>query len=326
MTTLLIQFGVLTIVIVAAGSFLARFADQLGDRLGLSRSMAGVLLLAVATSLPEMAVSCHAAMIPAIDLAVGDLFGSCLFNLLILAVLDLVTKTRGKMLSRSAAAHALSATSGILLTAVALVFMLVDLPISLGRVGVGSTVVLVFYLASVRLIYFDQRFERAVEGSTVESDAPLWKVAGGYVLATVVILSTAPMLAETANELADVTGLGGTFIGTTLVALATSLPEISTTWAAIRMGASELAIGNILGSNSFNIVILFVVDLFSAEPLLASVSSTHALTAAAVIVTTSIASLGMLYRAEKRYWVIEPDAVAVILVVFAALAMVYATT
>lgn len=326
MASLLIQFALLTAVIVVGGSFLARFADQLGDRLGLSRSMAGILLLAVATSLPEMAVSCHAAMIPSLDLAVGDLFGSCLFNLLILAVLDLVTKTRGSMLARSAAAHALSATSSILLTAVALVFLLVDLPISLGRVGMGSTAVLVFYLVSVRLIYFDQRFERAVEAPSIESDQPFWKIVTGYMIATLVILSTAPMLAETANELALVTGLGATFIGTTLVALATSLPEISTTWAAIRMGAPELAIGNILGSNSFNIVILFAVDLCSEAPLLASVSDTHALTAAFVIVITAIASLGMLYRAEKRYWVIEPDAVAVILAVFAALAMVYAAT
>lgn len=323
MMTLLFHFAALMAVIMVAGSYLARFADQLGERMGLSRSMAGILLLAVATSLPELAVSCHAVMIPAVDLAVGDMFGSCLFNLLILAVLDLTTRTRGSMLSRSAAAHAISAMSSILLTSVALLFLLVDQPWSIGRMGLGSITILFVYLLCLRLIYFDQRFERADEPPAESDPRPLWRIVTGYVLATAAILLTAPQLAELAHQLSIVTGLGGTFVGTTLVALATSLPEISTTWAAIRMGALEMAIGNILGSNSFNIVVLFAVDLCYAEPLLAAASQTHAITAASVIVITALVTLGMLYRAEKRFWIIEPDAVLVMLAVFGALALVY---
>ena len=98
---------------------------------------------------------------------------------------------------------------------------------------------------------------------------PLWAAVGGYLLATGIIFGAAPSLARTADELARVTGLGGTFVGTTLVAATTSLPEIVTTTAALRMGAVNLAIGNVFGSNTFNMVILSVADLFSPEPILA---------------------------------------------------------
>ena len=126
-----------------------------------------------------------------------------------------------------------------------------------------------------------------------------------------------------ADELADVSQLGGTFVGTVFVALVTSLPEISTTLAAVRMKAYDLAVGNILGSNAFNMATLFGVDLFYSGPLLSSVSDTHAVTAAAVIIVTAVLIMGLLYRAEKRYWIIEPDAGLVFLLVVAAFAVVY---
>lgn len=324
MTGLLAQFIVLAGVIVVAGTYLAKSADLLGERTGMGRSMAGLVFLAIATSLPELTVDCSAAMIPAPDLAVGDILGSCLFNLLILAVLDLATTTRGRMLSRSAAAHALSATASILLTAFTLLFLLVDFPWPFHALGPGSIVIVITYALCVRLIYFDQQFEHGDTTPEVSAgETPLRRILATYVAATLVIFAAAPWLARTADQLAQLTGLGGTFVGTTLVALSTSLPEASTTRAAIRMNAPDLAIGNILGSNSFNIVILFAVDLFYDGPLLASVSETHAITAVAVVLVTAVATMGMLYRAEKRLWLIEPDAFVVILFVVGALWLVY---
>ena len=324
MLALFAEFTVIAIVIVIAGTYLAKFAGQLGERTGLGRLMAGIVLLAVATSLPELIVSCYAVLIPAPDLAVGDLLGSCLFNLLILAVLDLTTRTGGSMLSRSAAAHSLSAMASVLLTAVALLFLLVDLPWMIWRLGPGSMSILISYGLCLRLIYFDQQFGR--KAKTRESPKmtfPLRNVILGYATATLVIFLAAPQLVVTADQLALESGLGGTFVGTTFVALATSLPEVSTTRAALRMGAPDMAIGNIMGSNSFNIVVLFAVDLFYEKPLLASVLNTHAVTATAVIIVTSLVAMGMLYRAEKRFWLIEPDAVIVILFIVGALVLVY---
>jgi len=327
MTALVLQFSFLSLVIVVAGSFLAKYADKIAEQIGMGRSMAGLLLLAIATSLPELTVGCHAALLPAPDLAVGDVLGSCLFNLLILAVLDLTNREVGRMLSKRAAAHALSATVSVLLTAIFLLSILVDVPWTLGNLSVGSVVIGIAYLLGLRLIYLDQQVSLVAADQVVlgKKTSSLRRDIVGYLTATIVIFVAAPKLAQSADQLSEISGLGGTFVGTIFVALVTSLPEVTTTRAAIRMGAYDMAVGNILGSNSFNIVALLGIDFFYQGPLLASssLSAAHAVTAAAVIVVTAVATMGLLYRAEKRFWVVEPDAVLVILLVIGALVLVY---
>ncbi len=323
---LTIQFTALALIIVVAGMYLARFADRLGRITGLGSSMAGLILLAIATSLPELAIGCSAALIPAPDLAIGDLLGSSLFNLLILATIDLLYRNSGRMFSRIAAAHALAAVASMLLTAIVLLFLLVEVPWPFSRIGPGSLAVLGAYLLGLRLIYNDQqvgpREAAALEQASKRPES--WKLpAIGFVAATLVVLIVSPLLAHTADEMAVATGLGGTFVGTVFVAMATSLPEVSTTYAAVRMGARDMAVGNILGSNAFNMATLFGVDLFYDGQLLASVAQTHAITATMVIIVTAVATMGLLYRAEKRFWIIEPDAALVILLVLGGLVLVY---
>lgn len=158
MAVLIAEFALLAAVIVIAGTFLTRFADALGDALGLGRTLAGMLLLAIATSLPELAVDVSAALIPAPDLIVGDLLGSCLFNLLILAVLDLLYRTKGPILSKRAAAHGLSAVVCILLTAIVLVFLLLDGAREIWRLGVGTLTVFAAYFLSSQMLFYDQQY------------------------------------------------------------------------------------------------------------------------------------------------------------------------
>lgn len=130
-------------------------------------------------------------------------------------------------------------------------------------------------------------------------------------------------LAATAAELADRSGLGGTFVGTTLVAVTTSLPELVASLTAVRLGAVDLAIGNVFGSNAFNMIMFVPLDAAYPGSLFGAVSSAHAVTAFAVIVATAITVLGQLYHAERRLPVIEPDALLVILVIGGALALVF---
>ena len=340
MLTLLLQFTALAGVIVIAGTFLAKYADAIGDLTGLGGSLAGILLLAVATSLPELAVDCSAAVIGAPDLAIGDLFGSSLFNLLILAVIDLVHRQRGRIFSRISRAHAISAATSIVLTAIALLGILVHHSLMearpsgepwglLGRWDPATLAIGITYIFLLRVIYYDQQYQV----STIVSDAPVEETRPiefslkhaviGYLISASAIFMAGPILAYTADRLAEISGLGHTFVGTTLVALSTSLPEIATTTAAVRMGAIEMAVGNIFGSNTFNMVILLAVDAFYPAPLLASVSPVHSVSGIAVVVITSIGTIGLLYRAKKRYWFVEPDASLVVVLVIGALGLVY---
>jgi cation:H+ antiporter len=328
---ILLQFGGAAAVIVVAGSYLTRFSDRIAGLTGLGRTLAGMLLLAIATSLPELTIGANAALIGAVDLTAGDVLGSSLMNLLILAILDLTHYSRGKMLSSTAAAHALGGGASIAMTALVLLFLLARSEWSLfGWVGAESFVLVAALMFCLRLLFVQQRVVAAKDkpnrDTESESESKSFSLRGaiiGYVASAAAIFVAAPFLSRSADRLAEQTGLGGTFVGTTLVALSTSLPEVVTTLAAVRAGAFDMAIGNIFGSNVFNMGILAVVDLFQPGPLYAALSPSHAMTAAWVILISIVAVLGLLYQAEKRYRFLEPDASLIILLVLTAFGMLY---
>lgn len=330
MLAALLELAASAAVIVAAGVGLARFVGRLSELTGLGRLLAGTVLAAAATSLPELSVDASAVRQGNPDLAVGDLLGSSLANLLVLAGLDLSNYSRGRMLSRAAAAHALSATMTILITAAAAAAILLAPrlgPPPFGEVGFGPLAIVLVYALGVRLVHFDQRAAAArVEGRARRERAPrraLARAALGYLACAAAILVAGPHLAASAAAIAEATGLGDTFFGTSFVALCTSLPELVVSVEALRAGAFDLAVGNLLGSNAFNMVLLAPLDLLHPGPLLAAVSPDHALTAVAVVAVTAVAVLGQLYHVERRRTFLEPDAALVASLVVATLAGLY---
>jgi cation:H+ antiporter len=328
----LVQFLVCAIVIIVAGTYLSRFADAIAELTGLGRLLIGSVLLAGATSLPELTVDISAIRLGAADLAVGDLLGSSLMNLFILALLDLSRHSRGRMLSKQAAAHALSGSMSAALTCLAALGVLNGKwlgPYAVFGVSPACYLIGVAYLFGVRLVYLDQRM--ALRTATEQSPTPhssqpgttLGKALAGFAVCAGAILLAGPFLAHAADELATKSGLGGTFVGTTLVAFSTSLPELVSSFAALRLGAHDLAIGNVFGSNTFNMILLVPLDVMHPGPLLAAVSANHAITAVAAVLATQVAVMGQLYQAEKRVMFVDPDATIVILIVLGALALVY---
>lgn len=329
-------FALLALVVAAAGTVLAMSADRIAEATGLGRMLVGSLLLAGATSLPELTVDIAAVRAGQADLAVGDLLGSSLMNLLILALVDLVIRSRGGMLSREAASHALSGTLSMALTAIAGMAILTAgrLPAATAfNIGGWSWAILAAYVLGARTIFIDQRISaraaaeaatptRSSETSTGRAVA-FARPAAAFVTAAVVLLFAGPTLAHTAAEFAARTGLGGTFVGTTLVALTTSLPEVVASIAAVRIGAFDLVVGNVFGSNAFNMVLFLPLDAVHDGPLFSAISPLHAVTALTVILATAIAVLGQLYHVERRMRVIEPDAMLMLLVVLGALWLVF---
>ncbi len=338
MLLLSLQFVGFAAIIVVAAMFLAKFGDAIAEQTGMGGSVTGLVLLAGATSLPELSVGYSAIRLDAVepdggvDLTAGGVLGSSLINLLILALIDLVSRRPGRILTRSAAAHALSATVGGLLTGLILLGILLDTDWNIFRMGPLSLAVIVAYSLCARLLFLDQRESMKhaageIDASELEEDsASKLSIALnflGFGLATAVIFLVAPALASRADTIAEVTGLGETFIGTLLVAAVTSLPEAVSTVAAVRLGAVDMAIANIFGSNAFNMVIFAVLDIATPTSLLYTVSETHAITGACVLIATAVGLLSILYRAEKRWWLIEPDAGLIALLVLAALYLVY---
>jgi cation:H+ antiporter len=334
LVTAIVQFLILAAIIIVAGTVLTRCADAIAELTGLGGLLVGSVLLAGATSLPELTVDISAIRLGLPNLAVGDLLGSSLMNLLILAVMDLSHRSGGRMLSRAAVAHALSGTLAIALTAMVGVGILVA-PQSPGAMlwGVHAAVwlVAIAYALGVRVVYLDQRIaarQPTTAGTSVQEAAKrpagtLRKYVLGFLVAGAVILLTGPKLAESAGEIAELSGLGGTFVGTTFVALSTSLPELVASITAVRMGAFELVVGNVFGSNAFNMMLFLPLDFMYPGSLFAAVSTTHLISVLTVIVATSVVIMGQLYQSELRTRLLEPDAWLVIVLVVGALFLVY---
>ena len=333
MTSSLIQFLISSGIIVLAGAALTQFADAISYKTKLGGMFIGSLLLAGATSLPEFFIDVSAVRIGSFDLAVGDLLGSSLFNLLILAVLDMTRFSHGRMLSHKSAAHALPAGVSIVLTTIAALFIFLGPKfkiMSVWRISTGSILIMAAYVIGARLIFSGQK-EAA---DSLSKEQPAYWIPGikklglkgtiaGYIASASAIVAAAPFLAKAAKDLAEQTGLGSTFFGTTFVALCTSLPEMVTTFSAVRIKAFDLALGNIFGSNCFNMALIFPLDFFHAQSLLSSVSQIHVFSALCVVLATTVVILGQLYQVEKKKHFLEPDALIVIFLIFGALFGVY---
>jgi cation:H+ antiporter len=315
-------------VVVWAGSRLAQAADRIAELTGIARVWIGGMLLAGATSLPELAIDVAAVRLDAADLAAGDLFGSSLANMLILAGLDLAYP-RERLLRSASLDHALSACLAIALHAVAAILVFTRPEATFAGLSPGSVALAVAYLAGSRAVYRHVRRggSGAAAGRERIARAPLRAAAWRFAFGAAVVLAAAPALAWSARGLAEASGLGATFVGTWLVGLTTSLPELVASLAAVRMRAFDLAIGNLFGSNAFNMVIFLALDLASpGGAIFARIDPAHLVTALFAIVLTSLGLASIVYRAERRFGMLEPDSLLVVLAYLLALGVLYAQT
>ncbi len=301
------QFIGVGAVIVAAGFYLARYGDVIADKTGLSGSWIGLALLATVTSLPELVTGISSVTIAnEPDIAVGDVLGSCVFNLLILALLDAGYR-RSVIFSAGGRGHLLTAAFGILLIAMAGVSLLLAqagrMPM-FGHIGLYAPAFLLVYVLAMRAVF---RYERA-QVAQFEADQAarypeitLRRAGTRFALAAVAVVAAGSALPFLAADLADLMGWSKSFVGTQFVAAVTSLPEVAVTIAALRIGAVNMAIANLLGSNLFNIAILAVDDAFYLPGLLLTdVSPDHAVTALSAVAMSAVVLAGLLARPRTR--------------------------
>jgi cation:H+ antiporter len=172
----------------------------------------------------------------------------------------------------------------------------------LGHVGAASLLLLALYAVAIRTVY---HYERGVRAAAAAAEEPptltLRQAALRYAAAAALVVAAALWLPFAAEALAAAMGWSQSFVGTLLVALATTLPELTVTVAAVRIGALDLAIGNLVGSNLFNLAILSIDDLlYTGGPLIAAVSPSHALSAAAASVMAGALIVALVARPQAR--------------------------
>ena len=305
-----LQLGATAAVILMASQFLARSADTVAEKTGLGRSFIGVVMLATATSLPEMGTGISAiALVDAPDLAAGDAFGSNLFNLMIIGLADLYWRN-GPVLTTVKFTSVVVGALGVGLIALAVgaiyVHNATDV-ISDWYISPVSVLLIVGFFAAMLLVY---RHEKGAAPSEEPEEEPQAKYADQslsralfvYFGAAAVVVAAAVWLAMTGGHLAEEMGWEASFMGTQFLAISTSLPEIATSFAALRLNAPDLAITNVLGSNVFNMgFVLFVDDLvYSPGTVWGAVSQVHILTGLIAVLMTAIVIIGVLTRPRKR--------------------------
>ena len=182
----------------------------------------------------------------------------------LLAILDLLHR-KDRILRKAALKHALTGSLTVFLIGLVVFFILADIKIQIGWVGVDSIVIMLAYVVAMRLIQANQAHGTSHPAETIEipEGTPSLRMGlFGFGLAALGLVFVTPWMVRSSAEIAEITGLGTTFIGTTLVAVVTSLPELVTTIAAVKLGADDMAIGNLFGSNLFNMFAIGLTDLF----------------------------------------------------------------
>jgi len=277
------------LIIFFSGKKVAKYGDIIADRTGIGQVWMGIIAVAAITSLPELFTGISAVtLVDAPDLTVGNLIGANAFNLLNLALLDIFHRN-GILMATVSPTHRLTGWFSLLLVLVVAISLFVSVwfyAMPIGWIGWYTPVIIILYLVSVRQIFhFERRQPSLPETGIYQGEEPLRRIYLYFGISAAFIIGAGIWLAAIGDEIALVTGWGQSFVGSLLLAFVTTLPEITVSFAAMRIGAIDLAVANIIGSNLFNLTIMPITDIiYTKGPILAGVSEGHLVTAVAVAV------------------------------------------
>ncbi|MDJ0612713.1 MAG: hypothetical protein QNJ29_03490 [Rhizobiaceae bacterium] len=322
------------------GSRLTYLADAICDRYNLGASTVGLLFLALSTSLPEVATTVSAALIQNSDLVLNNLFGGIALQTAVLAFADFWARGAISNYPRKAN-HALEATLLVALMACLQVVLILGEPISIFGVGIGSILIAFAYAGSITLLrWYDggshwipvdlpdlenDRISLVSRKSVSKLPSPNLILISG--IACVLIMGLGVAIVEVSEVLAKRSGMGSGFFGVTFLAAATSLPEVSTTITAVRMGAYTLAISNVFGSNLIMIVLIFPADiLYFERPILDAATASTQLAIACGSLVTAIYLVGLIVRRKPKIGPIGVDSFLVLVVYASSLLLYYGLT
>jgi len=306
-----LKFIICAAIIFLAGSQLTRYADIIAEKAGFTRAWIGLVLLATITSVPELANGISAvAAVGLPDLAVGDIFGACLYNMVTLAVLSLIwfAKKKESIFPRTSFGHVLSGSFAAVLILIACAGMLLSriFPgISLFGVGIYSVILFVVYLFAQRWIFVHEKGQGKGEVLDLvrDEEVTLGKAFFFFSVLSMFVVAAGIWLPFIGEEISHVMGWGGTFVGSIFLGLATTLPELVVSISALMLGSADMAVGNLFGSNLFNVSLLFVDDIFFTQgDLFAYVSLSNLFFGLIVIAAITVGVMSLVLKPKRIIW------------------------
>ena len=324
---LLLIFLAAAAVTWTAGVSLSKTTDALDARLGLGDELGGLILLSIAGSLPELAITISAAAAGNLELAAGNLIGGIAIQTMVLLVCDFaVGPARPLTYLVGALTPVLEALLVIIVVAGVEMGALMSKTTAIGGVvSPASLGIVVFWLVGLYVINRarkDPRWKISMPGSRrgrrnrreshpsqphPYAGASTARVAVVFGIACAVTLAAGVALEQSGNELANRLGVNGVIFGATVLAAATALPEISSGIAAVRLGDNALALGDIFGGNAFQVCLFLVADLVAGKPVLPYAGNLNAWLAALGIALTAVYGFGVIGRPQHTHARLGPD-------------------
>ncbi|MCB1950072.1 MAG: hypothetical protein KDF62_13930 [Nitrosomonas sp.] len=336
-TTNLVIFAVLASAIWMSGARLSYLVDAIAEQTKVARAFMGLIFLATITELPEMVTSITAVSAGNGELAINNMFGGIMMQLAVLAIAEIFI-IKGTL--SSAPRNPSVLISGLLIIPSLALLLLIsytgDMPIAM-HIGLGSILIALLYIFFMYLLWniqdrntwspVDLPNEHIEHGEVRSNDydnLSLRILILFSVIAGLVILLCGVFIVHVAETLADQTGLGSSFIGVSLLALTTSLPELSTAIAAVRVKAYTMAISNIFGSNLIMIFLLLPVDAFFLKgPILNHIDLSASVALIGGIFLTAIYCIGLLIRPKMKFLGMNIDSFLVLFFYMVGLFILY---
>jgi cation:H+ antiporter len=320
-TSLMLIFIAAAIITWIAGVSLAKATDVLDDRFGLGEAIGGMILLSIAGSLPELAITLSAARSGHLDIAAGNLIGGVAMQTFVLVIADWFG--RGKSPISTAAASLIPALEGLLVVAVVSVVAMGGLlppSASIGPMAISSIGILIIWVTGMLILNKvrsrpELSFAKAGEAADAsESNKEAASQAQStrrtiilFVIASIATLIAGVALEQTGNQLADNFGINGVLFGATFLSLATALPEISSGITGVRMGRYTLVFGDMFGGNAFQLTLFLLADLVAGQPVLPYEGKSNAWIGLVGLLMTAVFVVGIMLRPSKRYARLGPD-------------------
>jgi len=301
-----IKFIFCILIIFFSGRKVAKYGNIIAEKTGLGGVWIGLVVLAMLTSLPELFTGVSAIrLVDAPDLTIGDLLGANMFNMFNLALLDIVHRN-SSLLAVVSRTHRLTGVFSLLLVLLVAISILISnrfYAMGIGWIGWYTPLIILLYFVFIRIIFLSERRQSSLQKVGLEltyREKSAGRVYIYFIISAAFIIGAGVWLAFIGDEIAQVYGWGQSFVGSLFLAFTTTLPEITVSFAAMRIGANDMAVANMIGSNLFNMTIIPVDDLlFLKGPVLAAVSESHLVTAFTVMLMTMIFIAGLSFKPRR---------------------------
>ncbi|MCP5055046.1 MAG: sodium:calcium antiporter [bacterium] len=293
------EFLLLLILVMIFGIRAVTSADIIAEKKGLAKAFMGVVFISMVTSFPELFTGISAgAVVESADLAVGQIMGSCVFNMLILGVIEVFFRKK-RLYQLSGKLNTLPLGFSLIIITMVTLFLSTKFKWSVWHIGVSTMMTFAAYLVFMYVIFKERKVEEGKEEVKYENKS-LPKEIAIFSVCALVIIAIGFYLPIVGKKLAVIMNWNDSFVGVVFLALVTSFPEFVVSFSTARMGAFDMLLGNITGSNLFNIAILFVIDVAYVKGNLLNDSSQGNISVGLIAIMMNIIVFFAVFRQSSR--------------------------